>query len=248
MTPAAFALTLLIAANPAEEFRQANEAARAGDAPRALAAYAGLAASGSETASLYWNWSHVARSRGQTGEALWALLRARELDPGDGAVNREINRLREAANLDPAEINPEPLQTLGRWSRRLHLPLFAVLLALASVITHATARLSPRGSGRPLLTASLLALACLIASLPVAASFARPTAVVIHRGAPLLDAASPTADPVGTLREGEVVPILEDADRFVRLEDSSGARGWVASDEVRRLTSLDNERRAGHGG
>jgi hypothetical protein len=71
--------------------------------------------------------------------------------------------------------------------------------------------------------------------LPLAASLARPTAVVVRRGAPLLEAASPTAAPVGALREGEVVPVLDDAAAFLRVEDSSGARGWAHASDVRRL-------------
>jgi hypothetical protein len=69
----------------------------------------------------------------------------------------------------------------------------------------------------------------------VAGALARPTAVVVRRGAPLLDAASPSADAAGALREGEVVPVLAESAGYVRIEDSSGARGWAAADDVRRL-------------
>ena len=58
---------------------------------------------------------------------------------------------------------------------------------------------------------------------------------MVRRGAPLLDAASPTGEPVGTLREGEVVPILETSGGHVRVEDSSGARGWALASDVRRV-------------
>jgi hypothetical protein len=59
-----------------------------------------------ESASLYWNWAQAAARRGNVGEALWALLRARELDPGDRAVARDIERLRESASLDRASWRP----------------------------------------------------------------------------------------------------------------------------------------------
>jgi hypothetical protein len=235
VTPAALVGLVLLAAVPGQRFRDANDAARGGDYPKAIAGYAELATSGDESASLYWNWAQAASARGSAGEALFALLRARELEPGDRAVSREIERARQAANLDPAELAPEPLGALARWTRRLHLSLLALVLAAASVALHACGRWVARG--RRLSVAGLwtLAAAMVLGALPLLASFARPTAVVVRRGAPLLDAASPTAAPVGALREGEVVPVLDDGGAFLRIEDSSGARGWAHASDVRRL-------------
>jgi hypothetical protein len=70
---------------------------------------------------------------------------------------------------------------------------------------------------------------------PLAGAYARPTGVVIRRGAPVLDAASPTAEPIGSLREGEVVPVLESSGGYVRIEDSSGVRGWASAADVPSL-------------
>ncbi|HEX9186506.1 MAG TPA: hypothetical protein VGB87_05530, partial [Vicinamibacteria bacterium] len=89
----------LLGAPAGERFREANDLVRSGDYPKAIARYGGLAGSGHESASLYWNWAQAATARGAQGEALWALLRARELDPGDRAVVRDVERLREALNL-----------------------------------------------------------------------------------------------------------------------------------------------------
>lgn len=239
MSPALLLALAWLAAAPGEpaptRFRAANEAARQGDYPRAIAGYTELAASGAESASLYWNWSQAAASRGATGESLWALLRARELEPGDRALGREIERVREGANLDPAEIAPEPAAVLARAARRFHLGALALALAAGSVLLHAAAR---RWPGRPLLPRLAVAagvLALLAATAPLAGSLARPTGVVARRGAPLLDTASATAESVGVLREGEVVPILEQSGGFLRVEDSSGARGWARLEDVRRL-------------
>jgi hypothetical protein len=123
-------------------FRAANELARAGDYPKAIAGFGEVAAAGGESASLYWNWAQAAAARGATGEALWALLRAREIDPGDRAVGREIDRLREALNLDPAETAPEPLAAVGRAVRRFHLDLLAAGLLAGSLLFHLLARLA----------------------------------------------------------------------------------------------------------
>ena len=225
----------LLAAPAAERFREANDLVRSGDYPKATAVYGELAASGQESASLYWNWAQAATARGASGEALWALLRARELDPGDRAVARDVERLRESLNLDPAEIAPEPLAAAGRASRRFHLDLLALGLLGLSLGAHALLRVRPAGRWAVTTARAALALGILAAAVPVAASFARPTAAVVRRGASLLDAASPTAETTGSLREGEVVPVLEASGAWLRVEDNAGARGWAHSEDVRRL-------------
>ena len=232
----AVAVTVPLLAAPADErFREANELVRSGDYPKAIAHYGALASSGQESASLYWNWAQAATARGAQGEALWALLRARELDPGDRAVVRDVERLREALNLDPAEIAPEPLAAAGRWARRFRADLLAVGLLVLSLVAHVVARVRPRVGGAGGAARATLALGLLAAALPAAASFARPTATVVRRAAPLLDAASPTAETTGSLREGEVVPVLESSGAWLRVEDNAGARGWAHVDDVRRL-------------
>jgi len=232
----AAALAVPLGATPADDrFREANELARAGDYPKAIALYGGLAASGEESASLYWNWAQAAAARGAQGEALWALLRARELDPGDRAVVRDVERLRESLNLDPAEIAPEPLAAAGRLSRRFRLDLVALVLMALSLAAHGLARARPSLRWPRSAAWATLLLGLLATAAPLAASFARSTAVVVRRGAPLLDAASPTAETTGSLREGEVVPVLQASGAWLRIEDNAGARGWAHADDVRRL-------------
>jgi hypothetical protein len=173
----AIALAVPAHADPAaDRFREANDLVRAGDYPKAIALYQEIASSGQESASLYWNWAQAAAARGGQGEALWALLRARELDPGDRAVGRDVQRLREALNLDPAEIAPEPLSAVGRFARRFRLDLVALALLALSVLAHVLVRLGVgrRVAGR--VAGSALALGLLVAVVPLAASFARPAA------------------------------------------------------------------------
>jgi hypothetical protein len=223
------------AADPAATFRQANDAARAGDYPKAITGYRELASAGVESASLYWNWAQAARARGEAGLALWALLRGREVEPGDAATRREIERAREAANLDAAEIAPSPLAGLRRFAHRWHLDMAALMLLAASLVFHALARRAAV-PGR-LATAAIVALAAGLAGATVAlaGAAAAPTAVVLRRGAPLLDAASPTASSIGALREGEVVVVLDESGDYLRVEDSSGARGWAGTADAWRL-------------
>jgi tetratricopeptide (TPR) repeat protein len=244
MSPAAVMLLTLLSApvvfatDVEPRFREANDLARRGDYPKAVALYQELVASGDGSASLLWNWAQAARARGAPGEALFALLSAREMDPGDRSVVREIEELRRDANLDAAEIAPEPLAAIARFARRFHLDLLSVVLAGLSVLAHAFGRFV-RAAWKAPLTWTLAGLALAAAAAPVAGSFARPLGVVVRRGAPLLDSASPTAEPQGALREGEVVPILDASDGYLRVEDSSGARGWARADDVRRLARAD---------
>jgi hypothetical protein len=215
-------------------FLDANAKARAGDYPKALEGYRAAAATGPESASLYWNWAQAAAARGSAGEALWALLRARELDPSDKAVAREIERVRQAVNLDAAEITPDPLATAARLSRHYRVDLLAAALFLASLVLHAGVLFGGARS-RAGAAGIVFLLGLGAGAVPVAGSMARPTAVVVRRGAPLLDAASPSAEAAGSLREGEVVPVLAESGGYLRIEDSSGARGWAHGDDVRRL-------------
>ena len=215
-------------------FRQANDLARAGDYPRATSNYAEIAARGQDSASLYWNWAQASRARGASGEALWALLRALELEPGDAAVDRAIEEVRAELNLDRAELQPDPRAVAARLARRFGLGWMAALLAVASLAAHAAARFARSPRARTMALAAA-ALALVVALAPILGAFARPLAVVVRRGAPLLPSASPTAVAASTLREGEVVPILDRSGDYVRLEDSSGARGWALAEDVRPL-------------
>jgi hypothetical protein len=230
-------LTLPRGDSPEERFRESNERARGGDYLKGIEGYRALAASGTESASLYWNWAQAARAGGNHGEALWALLRAQEIEPGDPALPREIERLRELARLDPAEIAPDPLSGARRISERLSLGLLSLVAAGASVLCHAAARIFPTRGGLGRLAIAAFVLGVVFAILPLSACFVRPTGVVVKHGAPLLDSASPTAQSLGTLREGEVVPLLTVTGEYRRVEDSSGARGWARVGDVWPLDS-----------
>ena len=214
-----------------ERFQQANETARGGDYPKAIAAYRDLAAAGQASAALYWNWAQAAQAQGARGESVWALMRAREIEPADAAITRTLERLREELNLDPAELAPEPLAQWRRWARWLHVDLLAAALLLASLIAPAVQRVTRRDRGRVAAWTSF-GLGTMLALLCILAAHAHRAAVVVRREAALLDAASPSAESIGSLREGEVVPVLARSGGYLRIQDSAGARGWARIEEV----------------
>lgn len=220
------------APGPEERFREGTALLRSGDIPGGLTVFRELASSGHESANLYWNWAQGAAARGRAGEAMWALLRAREVGPRDVAAEREVERLRLALQLDHAELNPVPTAALDRVARTWHFQLVALVLfafALHLRILY-WRRAALRWPAVASLIAMLVALALAVATF--AGSSARATAVVTARDVSLLDAASSSARTVATLREGEVVPVFDAAGEFMRIQDSSGARGWVRSADV----------------
>ena len=223
------------APGPEERFREGTALLRSGDIPGGLAVFRELASSGHESVNLYWNWAQGAAVRGRAGEALWALLRAREVGPRDAAAEREIERLRLALQLYRAELNPVPTVALSRVARSWHFQLVAwVLFAFA---LHLRIFYWRRAALRWPTVASLIALlvGLALAAATFAGSSARPTAVVTARNVCLLDAAVANARTVATLREGEVVSVFDSAGEFLRIQDSSGARGWARSSDIYRL-------------
>ena len=229
--------TLLMGATgaPDARFREASGLVLEGDAVAAVAIYRELAVAGHESASLYWNWAQAAAARGELGQALWALQRGREIEPSDARLDEEIEHLRDAASLDPAEITPEPLQGLARISRRWHLGLSSIVLLLVSLGCHAVARQVREARWAAPAAWAALTLGVTLAALPLTAGLARPTAVIVSPDAPLFDAASPTAEHIAALREGEVIPILATSGNYLRIEDSAGSRGWAHQRDVWRL-------------
>ncbi len=230
----------VVAETPQERFRAATAAVRGGDAPGGIRAFRELAAAGVASPSLYWNWAQAAAVRGHAGEAVWALLRCRQLDPGDSSVARELHRVRQLAGLSPSETSPQPLAELARHARRLRAGSLTLVLFGLSVLLHGAARWWLPVARWPVAGAWVALVLALLLAVPAALApwAARPLATVVRARVPLLDAASPNAGILATLREGEVVPILTRSGPYLRIQDSSGARGWALADEVWPLNEV----------
>jgi len=232
-----FLLVTLLAASwagaqseaPDAIFRRGNENAARSRWDDAIVEYGKLAGSGVHAPSLYWNWAQAASASGRKGEALWALLRARDLTPTDASMVREAERLRSELGLDPSEVSQGVLGDLRLLARRFRLDALAILalvLSLAALLGK-----KPRTA----LSLWSLLIGVLLAAPSFLGTWREPRGVVVHKDAPLLDVARPDAVALASLREGEVVPLLGEEGDYVRIQDASGARGFAHKNDVRKV-------------
>jgi hypothetical protein len=214
---------------PAAVFRRANENAARSQWDEALAAYAQLEKTGSRAPSLYWNWAQTAAAGGRKGEALWALIRARDLHPADSSLNREIDGLRGELGLDPSETSLGLLGDLRVSARRFRLDIVAAVMFFVSI--GALIGRKPR----PGISRAAFAAGALFA-LPFLLGVWRETrGVIIQKDAPLLDIPRNDAIALANLREGEAVPLLGDEGDYLKIQDASGARGFAHKSDVRKI-------------
>lgn len=230
-----FALTLFVVlavttrAATSAPFRDANEKAARGQWQGALEGYRTLGREGVRAPSLYWNWAQTASAGGRKGEALWAYMAARHVSPRDPGVTREIERLRAELGLDPSEISLGLEGDARLLARRMRFDIMAVVVLLVSI-----ALLFLR-KPRPAAAAGLLVVGLLLLGPYHFGTWRQARGVIVQKDAPLLDDARDEAVALANLREGEVVPILEEVGDFVKIQDASGARGFAHRDDVRRL-------------
>ena len=214
---------------PSAVFRRGNEHAARSRWDEATVEYARLAQDGVKAPSLYWNWAQAASASGRKGEALWALMRGRELAPGDASMIREVERLRGELGLDPSEVSLGFLGDLRMLARRFRFDVLTIAAFLLSLFAVMGRR--PRAS----LSLGALRLGLLLALPFVAGSWREPRGVVVQKDAPLMDIARNDAVALANLREGEVVPLLGEEGEYVRIQDASGARGFAHKSDVRRI-------------
>lgn len=216
-------------ADTATLFREANEKAARGQWQGALEGYRGLGQEGVRAPSLYWNWAQAASAGGRKGEALWAYIQARHVTPRDPGVTREIERLRAELGLDPSEISLGLEGDARLLARRLRFDIMAVFVLILSIAV----LFLPKP--RPIASVVLLVVGLLLLGPYHFGAWRQARAVIVQKDAPLLDDSRAEAIALANLREGEVVPILEEVGEFVKIQDASGARGFAHRDDVRRL-------------
>lgn len=232
LAPALLLMSMTLQAqteDAATVFRKGNDAAAHSRWDEAVSEYARLSQAKVQAPSLYWNWAQAALGRGRKGEAMWALMRARDLAPQDATVMREVERLRAEMGLDPSEISLGFLGDARLIAQRFRFDAISIVLFLASL--GAALVKNPRR----LLSTSCFA-AGLLAGLPLfAGAWREPRGVVVQKDAPLVDAPKTEAIALSNLREGEVVPLLGEEGEYVRIQDASGARGFAHKADVRMI-------------
>lgn len=215
-------------ADNATIFRQANESAARARWDEAIAGYGQLSSAGVHSPALYWNWAQAAILAGHKGEALWALLRVRELAPRDPSAARDVERLRAELGLDPSEVSLGLLGDLRDIARRFRFDAISIVSMAVSLLLLAGKK--PRRSTSLATFVAGVLLLCPY----VFGAWRSSRGVIIHKDAPLMDAARTEAIALANLREGEVVPILGEEGEFVRIQDASGARGFAHKSDVRK--------------
>ncbi|MEO8499515.1 MAG: hypothetical protein ABI565_01270 [Vicinamibacteria bacterium] len=214
---------------PTVGFRRGNESAARSRWDDAIVEYNRLARGGVRAPSLYWNWAQAAAASGRKGEALWALMRARELAPTDSGMIREVERLRSELGLDPSEISLGFLGELRMFARRFRFDGLAIAAFLLSTLVLIGSR------RRTTLSLGSFAIGLLLVAPFLLGSWREPRAVVAQKDAPLLDAARTDAVALANLREGEVVPVLGQEGDYIKIQDASGARGFAHKNDVRAI-------------
>jgi hypothetical protein len=208
-------------------FRRANENASLSNWDEAIQEYGRLVKGGVRAPALYWNWAQAAGASGKKGEALWALLCAQDLAPGDSSINRELERLRGELGLDPSEVSRGFLGDARDLARRFRFDALAIALMVSSLIA-----VSRRRTG----VALFMFLTGLVLISPFfGGSWREPRGVVVQKDAPLVDLPRADAVALANLREGEVVPLLAQAGEYQKIQDASGARGFAHKNDVRRI-------------
>ena len=254
MTRALLAAALVLAAGPLaaqEAITRPAAEALAALAAESLAEGDTLGAAASLQAALAGEWAspdalltlgRLRLARGETGAAVHALERAARLAPADaevGAARREAYA--RAGQVPPAV--PAPLVAARTASTRVGAGLL-VALGLALYLGAATLGFAwwrRRRDGEPTYRAmgwSAAALAPLALVAVVLAGIAlwdagRPRAVVLD-GVDLHARPTPEAQPVGSVREGEVVRVREASGPW-RLVDLGEVEGWAPARAVAGL-------------
>ncbi len=214
---------------------------RAGDYADAMDGFAALARSEPDArrrAVLHANAGTAAARAEQLGEAVWHLLRARRLDPGDATAESNLARVRALVGGGPTEAShfTETLAALPLLHTEAHLVAWAFRIAGLGLLVAAFWRLWPGRRGLAWLAALLLALPPAgIAWSRHARAQAGREAVIIEKVVPVRS--EPQDDGKILLRVGGGAVVVHEEDRgdWRLIETTEGGRGWVRAERIRLI-------------
>lgn len=233
---------LVLHAQPADLFRQGNEAYRQSDYLQAIEAYTAVLDAGYENADLYYNLGNAYYRTEQMGMAVLNYERALLLEPNFAEAKQNL-ALANARTED--KITPLPEFLLARWYRALYCALsfgvwLAVVLILAGLALIAASVMLAGGNYRwrktgfiVLIVMAVLWLVSLCCTISSAARLNRHDRAVITQPMVVVKG-SPDASGVDklVLHDGALLTIDETLDGWHKIRLADGNTGWLPDTDL----------------
>ena len=239
IAPALLALSLALGGQAlhADGFEAGNRAFAEGRFAEAIAAYQ---ADGPRTVNGWFNLGTARARSGEPGRAALAFERVLLLQPGHAEARHNLSIVRPATNTASA--------TRGLWQRLPHgfgAAVAAAALWVAVWVLGLRFAFPERAPSRP--TARVLVPIALLTSLAGALVQWQRGLGIVEPGAAVMIAAEPTparfaparsAGTVQTLKPGDRLRVLSQAEQWVYCELDGEQRGWIPAETVERILPI----------
>jgi hypothetical protein len=241
----AFGVAVLAPLRADDQIDAANRAYTSGSYDEAARLFQQIVDTRGYSAALCFDLANAEERAGHTGPALLNYERARYLAPGDRDIDNNLQLARKKAGLDPNSYRwwQVALRSIDWtvWLTLMGVCLVLIFIAIAgfgyiSAIAE-TLRLSP-GFVRTFFRASLFAgiPVCLflgwIELLTLGYGDRIEGVVVAPNEATLRLSPFDTADPVGTIPEGELVTVEDRHNDYIRIEGRDHHFGWIQLKDI----------------
>ena len=229
----------LALAGPAEDYARGLEAARSGAHAEAVEALSAAVEAGGRDPAVYHALGNALYRQGRSGPALASWRRGQRLDPRNGDLAANIDRVRR----DAADRIDPPAATPGAffWLSFLSLAESAWLAGLLGLIGGGSLLLREvlRRRGRALSRAGLevyvgLAGAALLGASTLVAAGAHDTVVVVAPEVSAVSALGPDGIELFVLHEGAEVALVEATAGAVLVALPDARKGWLPDSAVLR--------------
>ncbi len=229
-------------ASPQARFYRANALYNEGQYQGAASEYEALAATGVQSAPLYFNLGNAYFKAGQLGQAILNYERARRLDPADPDVRANLSFALASTGAQGCDAAPVwqrllfPLaQRMPLW-RLVGLTSAAYSLAFLGFAAFRLVRSRPRWLRS---VSAALAVLALIGGTSLAAQLWQHTAargvIAAEGNTPVRFEPSDTGTVHYTLQQGSLVRVLESRTGWLLVARCDGRKGWVREDAVTTL-------------
>jgi hypothetical protein len=231
--PSAVGVVLLLAfvpgiaaAQSTTEFRTGVTAFAQADYDQAIRAFADHLSANALDANGWYNLGNAYLRSGRAGHAVWAWLRAAELEPRRDDVRHNLS----AIGADAALAALPSRLTLSADEALLGISALWWIAALGTAVL-----LAARRAGSAWFVGGAATIALAIAALALPPLLRGPTAITLQDRAELLGGPSIKAENIATLVAGEPVRIRERREGWIRVETAEGREGWIEAEFVVEL-------------